>query len=109
METQMYAWLVSGVGTSFAVLGTLSLIVSHYRSYTNPTRQFYFIVILCMVPLFSVSSFIGILDITAEEWEFTLLDSIKECYEAVVIHYFLKLLYDYMEINLNPKRSQRHL
>lgn len=37
-----------------------------------------------MAPLYAIDSYIGLLDIRGSTTFFTFLDSIKECYEALV-------------------------
>lgn len=37
-----------------------------------------------MAPLYAIDSFVGLLDIQGSKAFFMLLDSIKECYEALV-------------------------
>ncbi|GBG79866.1 hypothetical protein CBR_g30131 [Chara braunii] len=62
------------------------------------------IIIILMVPLFAVDSLIGLWDITAAEVVVIALDAVKECYEALVIWAFLKLMYLYLGISLDDKK-----
>lgn len=54
-----------------------------------------------MAPLYAINSYIGLLDIRGSETFFTFLESIKECYEALVMAKFLSLLYTYLNISIS--------
>lgn len=54
-----------------------------------------------MAPLYAVDSFVGVLDIQGSRTFFTFLDSVKECYEALVIAKFMELMYSYLNISLS--------
>jgi len=74
------------------------LISQHLKSFSNPRQQNFIIIIILMVPLFAIDSFVGILEIQAAEWINMILDSVKECYEALVIYAFLQLMYSYLNL-----------
>lgn len=54
-----------------------------------------------MAPIYAVDSFVGLLDIQGSKTFFMFLDSIKECYEALVIAKFLALMYSYLKISIS--------
>lgn len=54
-----------------------------------------------MAPLYAIDSFVGLLDIQGSKTFFTFLDSVKECYEALVIAKFLGLMYSYLNISIS--------
>jgi len=99
LHVHYWQWIIGGMFALIALLGALTLRQGHMKNYSNPKRQNFILIICYMTPLFASSSFIGLLG----EWMglgFLILDSIKECYEAFVIHSFLQLLYDYMKVEL---------
>ncbi|KAJ6377100.1 hypothetical protein OIU76_026131 [Salix suchowensis] len=54
-----------------------------------------------MAPIYAVDSLVGLLNFQGSEVFFTFLDSVKECYEALVIAKFLSLLYSYLKISIS--------
>lgn len=54
-----------------------------------------------MAPVYAIDSFVGLLDYRGSKTFFLFLDSIKECYEALVIAKFLALLYSYLNISIS--------
>lgn len=54
-----------------------------------------------MAPIYAVDSFVGLLDIKGSKPFFTFLDSVKECYEALVIAKFMALMYSYLKISIS--------
>lgn len=54
-----------------------------------------------MAPLYALVSFVGLLDIRGSKEFFTFLESVKECYEALVIAKFLALMYSYLNISIS--------
>mmetsp|Transcript_455 Transcript_455/g.598 ORF Transcript_455/g.598 Transcript_455/m.598 type:complete len:292 (+) Transcript_455:79-954(+) len=97
----------SGLATILSVFLSFSLIVLHCRYYSVPTEQKYIIIIILMAPIFAVNCWVGLFLVNEEdaigyhlpEWVDMALDSIKECYEAVVIWAFLRLMFSYMNIS----------
>ena len=81
------------VGCGFCVmlsmLFTVQLLSQHLFYWKNPKEQKVIIVIILMAPLYAVVSFIGLIDFFGSEAFFMLLESIKECYEALVISLFM--------------------
>ncbi|KAK4858107.1 hypothetical protein QYF36_011167 [Acer negundo] len=54
-----------------------------------------------MAPIYAIVSFVGFLDIKGSKPFFTFLESIKECYEALVIAKFIALMYSYLNISIS--------
>lgn len=93
------------LGSSFCVMLTLhftmKLMSQHLFYWKNPKEQKAIIIIILMAPIYSVDSFVGLLDIRGSKAFFMFLDSIKECYEALVIAKFLALMYSYLNISIS--------
>lgn len=75
-------------GSGFSVMLTLHFtfqLLSHHLFYwKNPKEQKAILIIIMMAPVYAVNSFVGLLDIKGSKPFFMLLDSVKECYEALV-------------------------
>ncbi|XP_074586805.1 uncharacterized protein LOC141842666 isoform X1 [Curcuma longa] len=80
---------------------TFQLLSQHLFYWKNPKEQKAIVIIILMAPLYAVDSFIGLLDIQGSKTFFTFLDSLKECYEALVIAKFMALMYSYLNISLS--------
>ncbi|XP_011043266.1 PREDICTED: transmembrane protein 184 homolog DDB_G0279555-like isoform X1 [Populus euphratica] len=93
------------LGCAFCVLLTLlftvQLLSQHLFYWKNPKEQKAIIIIILMAPIYAVDSFVGLLNFQGSEAFFTFLDSVKECYEALVIAKFLSLLYSYLKISIS--------
>ena len=63
---------------------TVQLLSQHLFYWKNPKEQKAIVIIILMAPLYSIVSFVGLLDIQGSKEFFTFLESIKECYEALV-------------------------
>lgn len=74
----------SGACVAVTVLLALKLVRDHLSHWKKPKEQKAIIVIILMAPIYAVDSYVGLLDIRGSETFFVLLDSIKECYEALV-------------------------
>jgi len=76
---------------TFAILGSLIScwhITSHLRALDEPTVQRKIAAILWMIPIFSMTSFLGLVFVSAESY----LGLIKDFYEAYCIYTFLSFL-----------------
>ncbi|KAJ3675647.1 hypothetical protein LUZ60_004689 [Juncus effusus] len=80
---------------------TFQLISQHLFYWKNPKEQKAILIIVSMAPLYAIDSFVGLLDIQGSKAFFTFLDSVKECYEALVIAKFMALMYSYLNISLS--------
>lgn len=63
---------------------TVQLLSQHLFYWKNPKEQKAIIIIILMAPLYAIVSFVGLVDIRGSKAFFMLLESIKECYEALV-------------------------
>lgn len=76
------------MGSTVCVMLTLhfsiQLLTQHLMCWKKPKEQKAIIIIILMAPLYAIDSFVGLLDILGSEAFFTFLDSVKECYEALV-------------------------
>ncbi|KAK7825988.1 transmembrane protein 184a [Quercus suber] len=72
---------------------TVQLLSQHLFYWKNPKEQKAIIIIILMAPIYAIDSVVGLLDIQGSKAFFMLLDSIKECYEALVIAKFMALMY----------------
>ncbi|KAK7262721.1 hypothetical protein RJT34_30299 [Clitoria ternatea] len=84
-----------------AVHFSMKLLSDHVLNWKKPKEQKAIIIIILMAPLYAVDSYVGLINFFGSEVFFTLLDSIKECYEALVIAKFLSLMYSYLNISLS--------
>ncbi|XP_043807803.1 transmembrane protein 184 homolog DDB_G0279555 isoform X1 [Manihot esculenta] len=87
--------------TMLAMLFTLQLLSQHVFYWKNPKQQKAIIIIILMAPIYAIDSFVGLLDVKGSEAFFMFLDSVKECYEALVIAKFLALMYSYLNISIS--------
>jgi len=93
------------MGASVCVMLTLhftqQLLTQHYFFWKKPKEQKAILIIIFMAPIYAINSFIGLVDIQGSEAFFMFLDSVKECYEALVMAKFLALLYTYLNISIS--------
>ncbi|XP_038981681.1 transmembrane protein 184 homolog DDB_G0279555-like [Phoenix dactylifera] len=80
---------------------TVQLLSQHLFYWKNPKEQKAIIIIILMAPLYAIDSFFGLLDIQGSKAFFMILDSVKECYEALVIAKFMALMYSYLNISIS--------
>ncbi|KAI3989950.1 hypothetical protein MKX01_003653 [Papaver californicum] len=59
------------------------------------------IIIIFMAQLYAIVSFVGLVDFLGSKTFFLTLESIKECYEALVLAKFLALMYSYLNISIS--------
>ncbi|CAM6129949.1 unnamed protein product [Calypogeia fissa] len=91
--------LVAGSSALLCLHFTSTLLSRHLYFWKNPEQQRLICIIIMMAPLYSLTSFVGLVEFKASEAFFTILESIRECYEALVIASFLNLLYSYMNVS----------
>ncbi len=84
MDGRTLTLLGSGLCTMASVHFTTQLVSQHLFYWKNPVQQRLIIVIVCMAPIYALTSFFGLAEIKGSEVLFTVLESIKECYEALV-------------------------
>ncbi|XP_057537155.1 uncharacterized protein LOC130814904 [Amaranthus tricolor] len=80
---------------------TIQLLSQHMYYWKNPKEQKAIIIIILMAPLYAAVSFVGLLDFRGSKAFFMFLESIKECYEALVIAKFMALMYSYLNISIS--------
>ncbi|XP_077243273.1 uncharacterized protein LOC143883842 [Tasmannia lanceolata] len=101
MDRGTLTLLGSGCFVMLTMHFTLQLISQHFSSWKNPKEQKAIIIIVLMAPIYAINSFIGLLDIQGSKAFFMFLESVKECYEALVIAKFLALMYSYLNISIS--------
>ncbi|XP_062015390.1 uncharacterized protein LOC133731957 [Rosa rugosa] len=93
------------LGSTFCVMLTLhfsvQLLSEHLFCWKKPKEQKAILVIILMAPLYAIDSYVGLIDFQGSKAFFMFLDSVKECYEALVIAKFLALLYSYLNISIS--------
>lgn len=80
---------------------TVQLLSQHLFYWKNPKEQKAIVIIILMAPIYAIDSFVGLVDVRGSKPFFTFLESIKECYEALVIAKFLALMYSYLNISIS--------
>ncbi|AYV78971.1 MAG: transmembrane protein 184C-like protein, partial [Edafosvirus sp.] len=73
--------------------------IKHIKYSTNPILRKYTLIILGMIPVYATISFLGLVD----KYYTTALDSLRECYESLVIYAFFEFLLAYLS------KGQNHL
>ncbi|XP_024959690.1 transmembrane protein 184A-like [Cynara cardunculus var. scolymus] len=93
------------IGSAACVMITitlsLKLLIDHLLHWKKPKEQKAIVVIILMAPIYAIDSYVGLLVFRGNETFFELLDSIKECYEGLVMAKFLALLYTYLDISMS--------
>lgn len=84
MDRGTLTLLGAGCCTMLTMHFTVQLLTQHIFYWKNPKEQKAIIIIILMAPLYAIDSFVGLLDIEGSKPFFTFLDSVKECYEALV-------------------------
>jgi hypothetical protein len=80
---------------------SIQLLTLHLMSWKKPKEQKAIVIIILMAPLYAINSYVGLLDLLGSKAFFTFLESIKECYEALVMAKFLGLMYTYLNISIS--------
>ncbi|KAL9255583.1 Transmembrane protein 184-like protein [Drosera capensis] len=101
MDRGQITVLGSGVCVLLSLHFTVQLLSQHLFYWKNPKEQKAILIIILMAPIYAADAFVGLLDIEGSKTFFTFLDSVKECYEALVIAKFLALLYSYLNISIS--------
>ena len=84
MDPGQLTVLGSAFCTMLTMHFTVQLVSQHLFYWKNPKEQKAIIIIVLMAPIYAMDSFVGLLDIRGSKAFFMFLDSIKECYEALV-------------------------
>ncbi|GFZ03113.1 organic solute transporter ostalpha protein [Actinidia rufa] len=93
--------LGSSASVMLTIYFTVQLLSQHLLYWKNPKEQKAIIVIILMAPIYAIVSFVGLVDFRGSKPFFMYLDSVKECYEALVIAKFLALMYSYLKISIS--------
>lgn len=101
MDRRQLTLAGSGLSVILTLHFTLQLLSQHTFYWKNPKEQKAILIIIMMAPVYAVNSFVGLLDIKGSKPFFMLLDSVKECYEALAIAKFLALMYSYLKISMS--------
>lgn len=101
MDPRQLTVIGSAFCTMLTMHFTVQLLSQHLFYWKNPKEQKAIIIIILMAPIYAMDSFVGLLDIRGSKAFFMFLDSIKECYEALVIAKFLALMYSYLNISIS--------
>lgn len=88
MNRGQYTLMGATVCVMFTMHFSQLLLFQHLKSWKKPKEQKAILVIILMAPIYSINSFIGLVDFQGSDTFFLFLDSVKECYEA-----FVSLLY----------------
>eukprot|EP00050_Salpingoeca_kvevrii_P016057 m.52223 g.52223 ORF g.52223 m.52223 type:complete len:400 (+) comp6676_c0_seq2:229-1428(+) len=94
-QTHVQAWFAAGVFVCLAVPMSVWDVAQHFRHYHNPVLQKHIIRVLWMVPIYAVTSWLGLRFYGAAIY----LDTVRECYEAYVIYNFFNYLLVYLRLN----------
>ncbi|KAI3332386.1 DUF300-domain-containing protein [Xylariaceae sp. AK1471] len=84
------------IAGAFSLAATLLSVVSIWfqlKNYRKPLLQRYVVRILLMVPIYSISSWVSMVSLTAAAF----LDPIRDIYEAFTIYTFFQLLINYVD------------
>jgi hypothetical protein len=101
MDRGQITLIASGFSALLTLHYSVQLLSQHFFYWKNPKEQKAIVIIIMMAPIYAVNSFVGLLDIHGSKAFFMFLDSVKECYEALVIAKFLALLYSYLNISIS--------
>lgn len=63
---------------------TIRLVSQHLSAWKKPKEQKAILIIILMAPLYAIVSYVGLVDFLGSSTFFTFLESVKECYEALV-------------------------
>eukprot|EP01018_Ginkgo_biloba_P022225 Gb_19436 [translate_table: standard] len=104
MDRVTLTLLGTGCCTMLSLHFTVQLLSQHLFYWKNPKEQKAIIIIILMAPIYAIDSFLGLVDIEGSKTFFMFLDSIKECYEGLVIAKFLALMYSYLNISISQNK-----
>ena len=92
-EVPVVGWFVGGIFVAFAVPLTVWEVSMHLDNYNRPALQRPVIRILLMVPIYAINAWLALRYKALAFY----LDTLRECYEAFVIHSFMAYLASYLE------------
>ncbi|KAG5185473.1 organic solute transporter subunit alpha/Transmembrane protein [Tribonema minus] len=92
MKAEEIAWVVAGLFSLAALLISVHLIRQHHVHFTRPVAQSKIVGILWMVPIYAVSSWLGLRFKDAAPT----LNMMRDCYEGYALYLFLALMVAYL-------------
>jgi len=92
-EVPVVGWFVGGIFVALAVPLTVWEVSMHLDNYNRPALQRPVIRILLMVPIYAINAWLAMRYKALAFY----LDTLRECYEAFVIHSFMAYLASYLE------------
>ncbi|KAM7263932.1 hypothetical protein ACFE04_001615 [Oxalis oulophora] len=101
MDRAQITLIASGFSALLTLHYSVQLLSQHFFYWKNPKEQKAIAIIIMMAPIYAIDSFVGLLDIRGSKAFYMFLDSVKECYEALVIAKFLALMYSYLNISIS--------
>lgn len=101
MDRSQLTIAASGFSVMMTLHLTFQLLSQHLFYWKNPKEQKAIIIIILITPVYAIDSFVGLLDLRGSKQFFMLVNSAKECYEALAIAKFLALVYSYSNISLS--------
>lgn len=84
MDRSQLTIAASGFSVMMTLHLTFQLLSQHLFYWKNPKEQKAIILIILITPVYAIDSFVGLLDLRGSKRFFLLVDSVKECYEALV-------------------------
>lgn len=93
MDAGQITFLGSALCVMLSMHFTVQLLSQHLFYWKNPKEQKAIVIIILMAPLYAADSFLGLLDIQGSKAFFMFLDSVKECYEALVSSFIYLFIY----------------
>ncbi|XP_071907438.1 uncharacterized protein [Coffea arabica] len=101
MDRGQLTFMGSTVCVMLTLHFTIQLLTQHFMSWKKPKEQIAIVIIILMAPIYAIDSYVGLLDLLGSKPFFTFLESVKECYEALVMAKFLSLMYTYLNISIS--------
>nr|XP_043610437.1 transmembrane protein 184C [Erigeron canadensis] len=101
MSREDLTLMVAGGCTLLSLHFTLQLFSQHTFYWKNPKEQKAILIIILMAPVYAANCFVGILDVKGSKPIFMLVDTVKACYEALVIAKFLTLVFSYSDMSIS--------
>lgn len=95
IRSHFIAWSLSGFLAMIATMLSVWLIYKHFLHYTKPLYQRHITRILCMVPIYSITSWMTFRYIE----HLTTFEFIRGIFESIVIHEFFELMMRYLGDN----------
>lgn len=84
MDFGQLVLLGSTICVMLTVQFSMKLLAEHVQNWKKPKEQKAIVIIILMAPIYAVDSYVGLINFFGSKAFFTFLDSIKECYEALV-------------------------